>query len=76
MVNMKNFSKKGDFITLDAFMNGKNGEHFTMTIDLRDSSKYTASIDKCFYTDQAVLKVFYTYAKNGSLPLELVSMTH
>ena len=76
MVLMKNIIKNNNLVSFDAYINGKEDKHFTMTVDLNDSSKSTASIEKCYHTSEALLKIFYTFAENGNLPSELIAMTH
>lgn len=47
-----------------------------MTVDLNDSFKSVASIEKCYHTSEALLKIFYTFAEKGFLPEKLIAMTH
>lgn len=76
MVYMKNIKQNGHLVTFDGYINNDESRHFTMTVDLNDSSKSIASIDKCYHTDEALLKIFYTFAREGKLPDELVAVSH
>lgn len=76
MVRMKNIKQNGNLVTFDGYINGDETRHFTMTVDLNDSSKSSASIEKCYHTSEALLKIFYTLAEKGSLPESLVAMSH
>lgn len=76
MVHLKNIQQHGNLVTFDGYINGDPARHFTMTVNLNDSSKSTASIPKCYHTSEALLKIFFAYAENKKLPSELVAMTH
>ena len=76
MVYMKNIKQLGSFVSFDAYINGDENRHFTMTVDLNDSSRSEASIDKCYHTSEALVKIFLTYAEKSSFPTELVAMSH
>ncbi len=76
MVCMKNIKRNSNLVSFDGYINGNEDKHFTMTVDLNDSSKSFASIQKCHYTSMALLKIMYVFAEKGSLPEELVAMTH
>ena len=76
MVYMKNIKQQGSFVSFDAYINGDKNRHFTMTVDLNNSSNSEASISKCYHTSEALLKIFWTYAEKSSFPSELVAMSH
>ncbi len=76
MVYMKNIKKNGSKVSFDGYINGKEENHFSMTVDLNNSSRSTISIEKNHYTSMAMLKIYHVFAENGSLPKELVAMTH
>lgn len=50
MVHLKNIQQHENLVTFDGYISGDSARHFTMTVDLNDSSKSTASIPKCYYT--------------------------
>ena len=76
MVYMKNIRQQSNLVTFDGYINGRDDQHFTMTVDLNNSKNSVASIDRCYDTNEAMLKIFYTFAERGALPAELVSMTY
>ena len=76
MVYLKNIKQNKNLVTFDGYINNDKSRHFTMTVDLNDSSKSVASIPKCYHTSEALLKIFFAYAENKKLPSELVAMTH
>ena len=76
MVHMKNIKQNGSWVSFDAYINGDEKRHFTMTVDLNDSSNSMASIEKDCYTSEALLKIFWTFAEDGKLPNELVAMSY
>ena len=76
MVHMKNIRQNGHLVSFDGYINGDEDKHFTMTVDLNDSSKSIISIKKCYDTDIALVKIMRVYAEKGYLPEELVAMTH
>ena len=76
MVYLKNIKQNCNLVSFDGYINNDHSKHFTMTVDLNDSSKSKSSIEKCYYTSEALLKVFYTFAEKGSLPKELVAASH
>lgn len=76
MVFMENIQQNNNLVTFDGYINGDKNRHFTMTVDLNDSSKSSASIEKCYHTSEALLKIFYTFAEKGYLPKSLVAMSH
>ncbi len=76
MVHMKNIRQNGHLVSFDGYINCDKDKHFTMTVDLDDSSKSIISIKKCYDTDIALVKIMRVYAEKGSLPEELVAVTH
>ena len=76
MVYMKNIKQDGYLVSFDGYINGKDDEHFTMTVDLNDASKSVMSIKKCYDTDIALVKIMRVFAQKGKLPNELVAMKH
>lgn len=76
MVYMKNIQQKDNLVFFDAYINGDEDRHFTMTVDIDDTTKSKASIEKCYYTSEAQLKILYTLVEDGKLPEELVAMSH
>ena len=45
MVYMENIRQNNNLVTFDGYINGDKNRHFTMTVDLNDSSKSSASIE-------------------------------
>jgi hypothetical protein len=76
MVKMKNIKQEGHLVHFDGYIDGHEDEHFTMTVDLNDSSKSVASIGKNGYTGMAMMAIMFELAREGKLPSELVAMTH
>lgn len=76
MVYLKNIKQNCNLVSFDGYINNDESRHFKMTVDLNNSFNSTASIEPCYYTSEAMLRIFYAFAENENLPSEMVAMTH